>query len=608
MAVPYTFATATSAIPLSQLDSNFSTTITLGNTAIQLGNTVTTLNNMTLANVTISSGGSFTSNSISTSGNLTFTGTGNRILGDFSNATVANRVMLQNSVTNSASRLGLLPNGTSTSASWDAFNNNDPTNASLARYGVTSTDSRFESTVTGTGTLLPMTFYTGGSERMRIVGGTGSDVGYIGIGTASPIVPIDVYNATSSSIRLQGDSATQVQLSRFSTDTSPATYLIKKARGTVASPAAVASGDTMGSIIFQAYGGTNNRNLAAISSGVSTYTSDTDISSFINFSTTPTGSVTAAERMRIDSAGNVGIGINAPSYNLHVKNASGNSYIASQYGTATIGLITAAANQVDIKAFNGTNDVMTFTTGASERMRIDSSGNVGIGTSAPGALLDVVANSGNVNIRVRNNNGIGDFYTLSNGDNFLTAQSAGKSLIFGTVGAERMRIDSIGNLLVGTTSSTNSAKVTAVSSSLSASYQMMMNNTDTGTGNQISMDIYRNSTRVGYITTTNTTTSFTSISDYRLKKDVVPMTNALAAVAQLKPCRYKWKVDGSDGQGFIAHELQAVVPDCVFGEKDAVNEDGSIKPQGIDTSFLVATLTAAIQELKAEVDALKGAK
>jgi hypothetical protein len=83
------------------------------------------------------------------------------------------------------------------------------------------------------------------------------------------------------------------------------------------------------------------------------------------------------------------------------------------------------------------------------------------------------------------------------------------------------------------------------------------------------------------------------------------MTNALAAVAQLKPCRYKWKVDGSDGQGFIAHELQAVVPDCVFGEKDSVNEDGSIKPQGIDTSFLVATLTAAIQEQQAMIEELK---
>jgi len=56
MAVPYTFGSATTSIPLSQLDSNFATTITLGNTAIQLGNTVTTLNNMTLANATVSSG------------------------------------------------------------------------------------------------------------------------------------------------------------------------------------------------------------------------------------------------------------------------------------------------------------------------------------------------------------------------------------------------------------------------------------------------------------------------------------------------------------------------------------------------------------------------
>jgi hypothetical protein len=83
------------------------------------------------------------------------------------------------------------------------------------------------------------------------------------------------------------------------------------------------------------------------------------------------------------------------------------------------------------------------------------------------------------------------------------------------------------------------------------------------------------------------------------------MVGALDKVAQLKPCTYKWKSDGSNGQGFIAHELAEVVPDCVTGEKDAVNEDGSIKPQGIDTSFLVATLTAALQELKAELDALK---
>jgi hypothetical protein len=88
------------------------------------------------------------------------------------------------------------------------------------------------------------------------------------------------------------------------------------------------------------------------------------------------------------------------------------------------------------------------------------------------------------------------------------------------------------------------------------------------------------------------------------------MTGALSKVAQLNPVTYDWKAGGSS-QGFIAHELQAVVPDCVVGDKDAVetytDEDGNeqtrIKPQGIDTSFLVATLTAAIQELKATVDA-----
>jgi hypothetical protein len=90
------------------------------------------------------------------------------------------------------------------------------------------------------------------------------------------------------------------------------------------------------------------------------------------------------------------------------------------------------------------------------------------------------------------------------------------------------------------------------------------------------------------------------------------MTGALDKVALLKPCTYTWKADGLAGQGFIAHELAEVCPDAVSGEKDAVNADGSIKPQGIDTSFLVATLTAAIQEqqaiitdLKARVEALE---
>jgi len=111
-------------------------------------------------------------------------------------------------------------------------------------------------------------------------------------------------------------------------------------------------------------------------------------------------------------------------------------------------------------------------------------------------------------------------------------------------------------------------------------------------------------TNVGTITTGGTTTSYNTTSDYRLKENIAPMTGALTKIAQLNPVTYNWKSDGSDGQGFIAHELQAVVPDCVTGEKDAVDADGNPQYQGIDTSFLIATLTAAIQEQQALITTL----
>jgi hypothetical protein len=81
------------------------------------------------------------------------------------------------------------------------------------------------------------------------------------------------------------------------------------------------------------------------------------------------------------------------------------------------------------------------------------------------------------------------------------------------------------------------------------------------------------------------------------------MTGALATVAALKPVSYKWKATGEATQGFIAHELQAVVPECVTGEKDGVDAEGNPQYQGIDTSFLSATLTAALQELHTIVKA-----
>jgi hypothetical protein len=109
-------------------------------------------------------------------------------------------------------------------------------------------------------------------------------------------------------------------------------------------------------------------------------------------------------------------------------------------------------------------------------------------------------------------------------------------------------------------------------------------------------------TNVGAIYYNGSTMAYQTTSDYRLKENVTPISNALATVAQLKPSAYRWKESQSEDTGFIAHELQQVFPQAVSGEKDAVDADGNPVYQGIDVSFLVATLTAAIQELKAIVD------
>jgi hypothetical protein len=166
-----------------------------------------------------------------------------------------------------------------------------------------------------------------------------------------------------------------------------------------------------------------------------------------------------------------------------------------------------------------------------------------------------------------------------------------------------MTLDASGSLLVGTTNpASNATEKIGIVNAGQTNYGIAIQNSNALANDAIGF--FNNSAaRVGAINFTTTTTAYQTSSDYRLKNTIAPMTGALAKVALLKPCTYKWNVDNSDGQGFIAHELQEVVPDCVTGEKDAVDAEGKPVHQGIDTSFLVATLTAAIQELKAIVDA-----
>jgi hypothetical protein len=238
----------------------------------------------------------------------------------------------------------------------------------------------------------------------------------------------------------------------------------------------------------------------------------------------------------------------------------------------------------------------------------DASGNVGIGTSSPITPLDVKADTFaqglNIKGRTSDNFGLITFSTTGGTVNSYIGSPDSIALTFYTNGFnERMRIDSSGNLLVGCTG-TPSASVGGIQLQGGQSAQFIQTSA-LSTGGYDHWNLYNGNGLVGHVYTSSSSTTYATSSDYRLKENVIPMTGALDKIAQLKPVTYKWKVDGSDGQGFIAHELQAIVPDCVTGEKDAVDSEGNPKYQGIDTSFLVATLTAAIQELNAKVTALE---
>jgi hypothetical protein len=366
----------------------------------------------------------------------------------------------------------------------------------------------------------------------------------------------------------------------------------------------------------------------------------------LNFYTTPSGSTTLIQRMRIDSAGNVGIGTSAPDGRLHVRSPSSSGSaggIVIQESVSQVHHIYSEANVQQNRIGSSTPVWVWGLLNGAERMRIDSAGRVGIGTSSPARPLQVTGATttfgstqsvlmlsdsasfaagvgGGVIFTGNATTGQVDSATVFGGiqgikENGTSANTSG-ALIFSTRTsgqnpAERMRIDSAGNVLIATTtsngrftsSSSGTGNIYAIQAS-SGGYNFSSEAVSNG-GTFFHAQFRATTVLVGQITSNTTTTTYATSSDYRLKHDIQPMTGALARVAALKPCTYKWNADDSSGEGFIAHELAEVCPDAVTGEKDAVNEDGSIKPQGIDTSFLVATLTAAIQEQQAIIESLK---
>jgi len=339
-------------------------------------------------------------------------------------------------------------------------------------------------------------------------------------------------------------------------------------------------------------------------------------------------------RMTLDSSGNLGLGV-TPSAWGGMK--------AIQLGDGVFAMSSDGAGSGDGSLtwngyYNGTNWIYGYTGGGSSRYRqnesghawfyaasgtagnaitftqamtLNASGQLAIGTTSIDEMVRINGSS-NATARIRIQNQTTDIAFLGsasgisgsgNANDLMLSSASTNNLVFGTNTVERARIDSSGNLLVGTTTSGGSGSGVQLynfSGSVGASIFKK-----TASGAYDAAAFFYNNSSVGQITYSDTATSYNTSSDYRLKNTIAPMTGALAKVALLKPCTYKWNADGSDGEGFIAHELAEVVPQCVTGEKDAVDEEGNPKYQGIDTSFLVATLTAAIQELKAEFDAYK---
>jgi hypothetical protein len=292
------------------------------------------------------------------------------------------------------------------------------------------------------------------------------------------------------------------------------------------------------------------------------------------------------------------------------------------------GGIFTGSGSFDSVIGTSSNRNLSFGVFGATKMTLANTGNLLLGTttdpaysgfttlavnSATGALIDMQ----------RAGTRIGSLQTNSTDELRLYAAS-GVFTSYYAGGSERMRILSDGAVIVGATSNPGGGFSQFV---VSGPDTVAINNTVSGTGSTTAVYFKRNATGTGTISVTGSNTAYNTSSDYRLKENIAPMTGALAKVAQLKPVTYKWKLDSSDGEGFIAHELAEVCPHAVSGEKDAIrqeeyevtpavkDEEGKITTpavmgtrtvpayQGVDTSFLVATLTSAIQEQQALITA-----
>jgi len=268
--------------------------------------------------------------------------------------------------------------------------------------------------------------------------------------------------------------------------------------------------------------------------------------------------------------------------------------------------------------FRPADNTLAISTANNERMRIDNQGRVGIGTSSPTQSFSLgFADLGSGAIEFRTSTYAQMAKIVGSHDSGTAEGSMRFHTRTGGNEPERMRIDAYGNLLIGTTSSQglgttfygNTTNGFFIKTTSTCGYLVGP------AGANTILTFYAAATSVGGITTNGSTTTFGTTSDHRVKENVVTEWDATTRLKQLKPCRFNFISDETNTlvDGFLAHEAQAVVPECVTGTHNEVDADGNAVMQAIDQSKIVPLLTKTLQEaltridtLEAEVKALKG--
>jgi hypothetical protein len=428
--------------------------------------------------------------------------------------------------------------------------------------------------------------------------------GNVGIGTTSPGYKLTTVGASA---------AGGIYTATSNTDATA---------GSLAGYLGIANGTNNYFALFQAVGGATTFSNA----GAAGLTIQTAQAQPLIFSTT------AAERMRIDSSGNVGIGSSSPTAKLEVLSSSFNivrsissgGYAAFQRYAPTGQQVYDfyTINGVEVARITGDPSYLAFCTGSSaaERMRIDSSGNVGIGTTTFNGVKTVVqgAQTGGA----PQTSGTTQTYGLLR----LKGTTFTSVLDFGTNGGTYNWIQATdsanlatnydlaiqpngGNLLVGTTTVLNYARVTVVN----ANPQIVARHSGATAGKywnspyiDPSNQFYIiNQDNVG-VYLTDGATAWAANSDERLKDIIAPITSALEGVQSLRAVKYSWKSDADKVAhiGLIAQDVQKVLPEVVASAKLPLSEDET-KYLSVAYTEVIPLLVAAIQELSAKVTALE---